>query len=107
LSFRIRTAPKWGREASHCRDDRDLNQHFLRPAAKKLGFYYQGFGFRALRREAITEIGSVAIGQAMDAAGHSTIDMSLLYTLQDKAKQETAIRAFQERIIGKPESPIQ
>jgi integrase len=106
--FRIRTHPKWGREVHLCRDDRDLNQHFLRPAAKKLGFYYQGFGFRALRREAITEIGSVAgIGQAMDAAGHSTMDMSLLYTVQDKTKQEKAIRAFQERILGKVDGPVQ
>ena len=106
--FRIRTTPKWGREVKFCRDDRDLNQHFLRPAAKKLGFYYRGFGFRALRREAITEINSVlGIGQAMSAAGHSTADMSLLYNLQDKVKQEQVIRQFQERILGKPGGGVQ
>ena len=99
--FQIVTKPNWGREERVCRDDRDLNQHFLRPAAKKLGFYFPGFGFRALRREAITEIGSVAgLGQAMDAAGHSTVDLSLLYTVQDREKQEKAIRGFQERILG-------
>jgi hypothetical protein len=30
-----------------CRDDRDLNQHFLRPAAIALGIYRQGLGFHA------------------------------------------------------------
>lgn len=106
--FKIQTAPNWGREAGYCRDDRDLNQHFLRPAAVKLGFYYKGFGFRALRREAITEINSVAgIGQAMNAGGHTHIDMSLLYTLSDQRKIEQAIKGFQERIAGKPEGGVQ
>jgi integrase len=84
--FQIETKPKWGTKRGErlnpkaiCRDDRDLNQHFLRPIAKELGFYWKGFGFHALRREAITAIGSVAgIGQAMNAAGHTHADMSLL-----------------------------
>lgn len=106
--FKIKTAPKWGREAGYCRDDRDILQHFLRPAAKKLEFHYKGFGFRALRREAITEIGSVAgIGQAMNAGGHTHMDMSLVYTLHDHRKVEAAIKGFQERIAGKPEGGVQ
>lgn len=106
--FKIKTAPKWGREASFCRDDRDLNQHFLRPAAKRLKFYYPGFGFRALRREAITAIGSIAgIGEAMNAAGHAQVDTTLLYTLADLHKREQAIRQHQERILGKASGPIQ
>lgn len=106
--FQIKTRPKWGREEGVCRDDRDLTQHFLRPTAKALGFYWKGFGFRSLRREAITAIGSVAgIGQAMKAAGHSHADTSLLYTLQDFTEQDRAIRAHQERILGKPEGGIQ
>jgi integrase len=109
--FKIRTHPRKGTPAykpSFCRDDRDLLQHFLRPLAKKLKFYWKGFGFRALRREAITEIGSVAgIGQAMQMAGHTHMDMSLLYTLGNTAKQEAAIKSFQERIIGKPQGPVQ
>jgi hypothetical protein len=80
----------------------------LRPIAKELGFYWKGFGFRSLRREAITAIGSVAgISQAMNAAGHSHADTSLLYTLQDLAEQDRAIRAHHERILGKPEAGIQ
>lgn len=85
-----------------CRDDRDLNQHFIRPAAKALGFYWVGFGWHAFRREAITAIGSVlGIGQAMKLAGHSSADMSILYTLKDHAAQDDAIRARQEAILGK------
>lgn len=106
--FRIRTAPKWGREVGYCRDDRDLNQHFLRPSAKKLKFYYPGFGFRALRREAITSIGSIAgIGEAMNAAGHAQVDTTLLYTLDDMAARKRAIEQHQEKILGKPVGGIQ
>jgi len=106
--FQIKTHPLWGRKEALCRDDRDLQQHFLRPIAKELGFYWRGFGFRSLRREAITAIGSVAgLGQAMNAAGHSHMDTSLLYTLYDHAEQKRAIEAHQERILGKPERGIQ
>lgn len=56
-----------GREQGVCRDDRDLTQHFLRPIAKELGFYWKGFGFRSLRREAITAIGSVAATRAIES----------------------------------------
>jgi hypothetical protein len=94
--FQVQTQPKWGRETAICRDDRDLNQHFLRKAAVALGFYWKGFGFHALRREAITSIGSVAgIGQAMNASGPHEGDMSLLYTLPDHSEQDRAIRAHQ------------
>ena len=84
-----------------CRDDRDINQHFLRKTAKALGLYWPGFGFHAFRREAITAISaSAGVGQAMNAAGHTKPDMSQEYTLSDHAEQERAVRAFQERILG-------
>lgn len=106
--FQIRTKPRWGRQEGLCRDDRDLNQHFLRPAAIELGFYTKGFGFHSLRREAITSIGSVlGIGQAMSVAGQSRVDMALLYTLQNFDEQERAIRDHQERILGKPKGDLQ
>jgi len=31
-------------------------QHFLRPAAEKLGLYHPGFGFHSFRREAVTAL---------------------------------------------------
>jgi hypothetical protein len=80
----------------------------MRPIAKDLGFYWKGFGFRSLRREAVTAISlDAGIGQAMNAAGHTHADTSLLYTLQDLAEQERAIRAHQERILGKPAGGLQ
>lgn len=106
--FQVKTKPRWGREDATCRDGCDILQHFLRPAAIALGFHWPGFGFHSLRREAVTEIGRVlGIGQAMAIAGHSSVDMSLLYTLDDKSEQDRAVRGFQERILGKPEGPVQ
>jgi integrase len=91
-----------------CRDDRGLNQHFLRPAAKVAGCYYKGFGFHAFRREAVTEISAIAgVGQALKLAGHGSMDTSLLYTLLDEKRADEAVRKFQERIIGATKGPIQ
>ena len=92
-----------------CRDDRDINRHFLRPAAKALGIYYRGFGFHAFRREAITALSADSDPfQALRTAGHTKVDMSLLYTLTDSERQKKAIKQHQERILDLPvEGPIQ
>jgi integrase len=100
--FRVETRPQWGRKVSVCRDDRDILQHFLRPAAVALGLYYPGFGFHAFRREAVTETADLlGIGQAMKLAGHSSADISLLYTLDDHDRQASAVKIRQERLRGK------
>ncbi len=100
--FQIETHPEWGHKTAICRDDRDLNQHFLRPAAVALGFYWEGFGWHALRREAVTAFNaSLGATAAMRIAGHSTVDMSAHYTLADHVAQDNAVRARQESIIGK------
>jgi len=79
-----------------CRDDRAINQHFLRPAAVAVGVYYMGFGFHAFRREAITELAKFAgANQAQRMAGHSKADMSLHYTQSD----------FGGTIDGRPRVP--
>lgn len=105
--FQVATRPKWGRKQAICRDDRDILQHFIRPAAKELGFYWKGFGWHAFRREAITAISAeLGIGQAMTLGGHSSADMSLAYTLQDREKADAAIRTRQEKIMGKPQGRI-
>jgi integrase len=81
-------------------DDRDINRHYLRPAAKRLGLYYEGFGFHAFRREAITAIAARAgMAQAMRAAGHTSVDLTLLYTVEDRTAQEKAIREFQALLL--------
>lgn len=93
--FRVRT--KYG----YTRDDRSIHQHFLRKAAKQLGLYWPGFGFHAFRREAVTGIAAAAGAiQAMRAAGHSTMDVTLLYGLSDLRLQEAAIRAMQEALFS-------
>jgi len=79
------------------RDDRSMRRYFLRPAAEKLGLYYPGFGFHSFRREAVTEISSKAGAiQACRVAGHTRMDTTLLYGLDDYAKQEQAIKSIQE-----------
>jgi integrase len=100
--FQVKTRPEWGRRESACRDDRDIHQHFVRPAAVALGFYWPGFGWHSLRREAVTALGSIlGTNATMRLAGHSSADMGLLYTLPDQQAQDAAIRARQEAIIGK------
>ena len=100
--FQIETHPAWGKKTAICRDDRDLNQHFLRPAAKELGFYWKGFGWHALRREAVTAFNAaLGVTQTMKMSGHGTVDMSAHYTLADQVAQDGAVRARQESIMGK------
>ena len=89
-----------------CRDDRDILQHFLRPAAEKLGLYYPGFGFHSFRREAVTALANeIGVPQTMKAAGHSKADMTLLYTLDDFEKQSAGIRHFQQQVLGSADDP--
>jgi integrase len=106
--FQIKTRPGWGKREALCRDDRAIHQHFLRPAAEALGFYFKGFGFHSLRREAITAITrEVGMEQAMHLAGHTKLDMTLVYELIDHEQQNKGVKAYQERILGKPEGGIQ
>jgi integrase len=102
--FQIETRP--GRKGPNqrvyvCRDDRSLQRYFLRPAAKAVGCYVPGFGWHALRREAVTAFNaSLGVTQAMRLAGHSSIGMSAEYTLADKVEQNKAVRERQERLMG-------
>ena len=68
-----------------------------------LGFYWKGFGFHALRREAVTAFNAaLGVTQTMTMSGHATRwSMSADYTLADQVAQDAAVRARQEAIIGK------
>lgn len=84
-----------------CRDDRDINQHFLRPVAVDLGLYWVGFGFHAFRREAVTEHSqSMGSSQAQRMAGHAKADMTQHYTMADTAAQKKSVRALQKKVRG-------
>lgn len=91
---------RWSKPGA-TRDDRDINQHFLRPAAKSLGLYYKGFGFHAFRVEANTEY-QKALGpmQTQRMMGHATAAMGQHYTQADWEAQEQAVRELQARVRG-------
>lgn len=81
-------------------DDRNLNQHMLRPVAKALGIYYEGFGFHAFRRLNITwrqEAGATPI-EAMKAAGHARPTMTAHYTLIDDGRDAEQAAAIHGRL---------
>lgn len=64
-------------------DDRDLQQHVFRPAAEAAGIYHEGFGMHVFRRLNVTwrqTIGGAAPVEAQKAAGHASLDMTMLYT---------------------------
>ena len=97
--FSVQTHVAREKRGRVCRDDRAINQHFLRPAAIALGVYCKGFGFHAFRREAVTELAKYAgANQAQRMAGHSKADMSLHYTQADMDVQNTAVRDFQSAV---------
>lgn len=99
--FNVETYVGHDRKPRITRDDRSINQYFLRPAAKALGVYRTGFGFHAFRREAVTNIARDAGAvQAMLAAGHRKLDMTMLYALNDTAQQKQAVEASQKRLFG-------
>lgn len=71
-------------------DDRELLRWNFRPVVKRLGLYYTGFGWHAFRRANVTlrqTLGGATPVEAMKAAGHGSVDMTLLYTLSDKSRE--------------------
>jgi len=99
--FNVQTHEGRWKTPGVCRDDRDLNQHFLRPAAIALDIYRQGFGFHTFRREAVTVHGqNMGALQTQRMAGHATADMTQHYTLADFEAQERSVLALQARVRG-------
>lgn len=87
-------------------DDRDLLREYFRPVIKRLGLYYQGFGWHAFRRESVTmrqQAGATPI-EAMKQAGHSSLDMTALYTLSDPAREREQVDAMFLRLMPTPDS---
>ncbi len=85
-------------------DERDLLRFTLRPALKRLGVYYPGFGWHAFRRQNITwrqQEGATPL-EAMKAAGHTRVDTTMLYTLTDSERERQQVERMFERLIGDP-----
>lgn len=81
------------------RDERIIRRYFVTKAAKRLGIYWRGFGWHSFRREAITAVAAYADPiQAMRMAGHTRMEVTLLYGLTDSPRQAAAIRKFQETL---------
>jgi integrase len=86
-------------------DDRSILRGVIRPAARRLGFYFEGFGWHSFRRQNITllqEEGATAF-EAMAQAGHSRPSMTGEYTIVGFERREQAVRRVQERLqLGRP-----
>jgi integrase len=86
-------------------DDCRLQKNYLRPAAKAIGVYHEGFGWHAFRRQNLTllqqEGGTVTEAQAQ--AGHSRPQMTGEYTIDDLARRQTLVLRVQHRIFGNDE----
>jgi integrase len=83
-------------------DDRSILRNVIRPAAKRLGFYFEGFGWHSFRRQNITvlqEEGATAF-EAMAQAGHSRPSMTGEYTIVGFERREQAVRRLQERLLS-------
>jgi integrase len=88
-------------------DDRAILRDVIRPAAERLGFHFEGFGWHSFRRQNITvlqEEGATAF-EAMEQAGHSRPSMTGEYTIVGFERREQAVRRLQERLqLGR--SPV-
>ena len=73
---------------------------------KALGLYYEGFGWHAFRRQNVTwrqSLGGATAIEAMKAAGHSSVDMTMHYTLSDVAREGDQVAALLGAICGPTE----
>lgn len=83
-------------------DERELLRFELRPVLKRLGLYYPGFGCHAFRRLNVTwrQHAGASPMEVQRAAGHSTLDMSLLYTLSDAERERQQVQWIADRLMG-------
>lgn len=81
-------------------DDRDFQQHVLRPAAERAGIYYRGFGMHSFRRTNVSWLlndGATPF-EAARAAGHSSPAVTLAhYALIDAQRQKEQ----SEKVFGR------
>lgn len=91
-------------------DDRDILRQEFRPVLKRLGLYYPGFGWHALRRAHITyrqSLGGATPLEAQRAARHASLDMTLLYTLSDVERETMQQQRMWDALLGGPAGPKQ
>jgi integrase len=84
-------------------DDRAILKDFIRPAAKRLGIYFAGFGWHSFRRQNLTRIqeeGATPF-EAQAQAGHSTPTMTSEYTIVSIERRKQAVLRLQDRLLAK------
>ena len=82
-------------------DDRQIIRNVLRPAAKRLGIYFPGFGWHTFRRQNLTliqEVGATPF-EAMAQAGHSRPVMTSEYTVVGFDRMEQAVLRLQPQLF--------
>ena len=87
-------------------DDRALLKDVIRPAAKQLEIYFQGFGWHSFRRQNLTVIqeeGATTF-EAQAQAGHSRPIMTGEYTVVHLERRKAAVLRLQERLLGESAS---
>jgi integrase len=83
-------------------DDRDLLRLEFRPILKRLNLYYQGFGWHAFRRQNITwkqQVAGATPLEAQKAARHASLDMTYLYTLNDRERETSQQQAMLDHVL--------
>jgi integrase len=90
-------------------DERDILRYELRPVLKRLKLHYPGFGWHAFRRMNITlrqHEGATPI-EAQKQAGHSSLDMTMLYSLTEAGRERQQVERIFELLTGPAEGPKQ
>ena len=90
-------------DANNPPDERDILRYELRPALKRLGIYAPGMGWHALRRMHVSMLQSAAGAtpiEAQKAAGHTSLDLTLLYSLTDRERDAQQVARLGEHLIG-------
>jgi integrase len=87
-------------------DDRDLQRDVFRPAAEAAGIYHEGFGMHEFRRLNVTwrqQAGATPV-EAQKAAGHTSLDMTMLYTQTEIQREREHVEKILDRLgMGKKE----
>jgi len=85
-------------------DDRGLLAEVLRPLAKELGIYFRGFGWHSFRREHLTKLQEegASVFEAAAQAGHSSPEVTEIYTIVNYDRREQAVLRLQKRLLEMP-----
>lgn len=88
-------------------DDRDLQRDVFRPAAEAVGIYHEGFGMHVFRRLNVTwrqTIGGATPTEAQKQAGHTSLDMTMLYTQTEEEREREQVSKILEH-LGRAKKP--